>query len=1143
TSGSMERRIDEPNQPTDRLPSCTSNSVTDQRNRWAIALEALTGTFNTFRCKSDDRSSVEYQGRFDYGYFIPHANFDVAFDTQTSNGILDTYVDRAKFGLMTFDGVTTTISGKTLVPYDDYPGASNSVADVMNGVEGMFSWPTAKAAISMSAGTSSQFGWKPLAFPGCGAMYGVNAGARGPDASADASNLFVSDFLQPDGLDSKTSPRAGALISVGNSESATAIAVTNGRIQASLRFTRPYGGTPIAAMLDDFRDYLRSHNDVKKGSDPFYMCRKRFGLLITDGAPDSLYRDSRFQCANTTDATCPLVAGTPRCQCPYDTEENIASRLVTSDGLERLWVVAFNVDNTALTSLNRIAQAGSPAGAPRDALTANSSTELNAALAEVMNLARPESTSRSVPVVVNTGRPVTLKGGQYVISAGFQVGTKETDPWQGRLFRQRVECDGTVATAKELAASERDLFHLTLNNRQPDDRTIKTVALTDFTKRTGNLFAASTDPGLIPSTSTSNAIKALVTTLLTTLGVTDLLNLLFSLGETLTAETTEYGSTLVDFGKQLSRNNFPVATDALRDTIIDYTRGVPTNRAGAKLADIYHSNPAVLPPLALGSDYLNTFDPTLRAYYLNLVTRSDSSRYGAAGRPGVVFVGTNDGVLHAFNLETWVDKAGVTYEAGYEFWGFVPPALFEAMRNPTPGLRLFDGSPVVKDVIYSRTRGAGTVLVSALRSVPGYIAMDVTNPETPKFLWQRRFKGLGNTLATPAIAHVSLSLSGGTKETRAVAILPGGQGTPNGSASTGCNVDEYGRGAVPNGGRTKVTCWKTLGRSLYVVDALTGALIQEFDFRHFPSPMTGSVVVDGEDLGLTRAAYMTDEDGVLWRLSMMNSDPTKWRVAPIWDLFAGTLPGWDGTAKSVGTTPAVAGRVATYPPLLVRDPKTANLTIVVGTGNIDALTDPRPNRVVSLREVRQLDSSDELIETDAKRGITLNWGLQLDAYESVTGPISVLDDVAYFTTFTGPSDASQCLVGGARIVGAHVRTKVTDGRPLGQLQPESGSEKVLSYRPTAAPDALLLGLNVSPDPVCVQGQTTSDPLASGALLRVDNITKASRGSYQLRTMVAGQGGSILAGSNAGGAGAQKQLSRTIATPNVARSVGWASSIE
>src|SRR5689334_1004753 len=53
TSGSMERMPG-----TNDLPNCASTDVNLKKNRWAVTLEALTGSFDTFSCKERNRSSA-----------------------------------------------------------------------------------------------------------------------------------------------------------------------------------------------------------------------------------------------------------------------------------------------------------------------------------------------------------------------------------------------------------------------------------------------------------------------------------------------------------------------------------------------------------------------------------------------------------------------------------------------------------------------------------------------------------------------------------------------------------------------------------------------------------------------------------------------------------------------------------------------------------------------------------------------------------------------------------------------------------------------------------------------------------------------------------------------------------------------------
>jgi type IV pilus assembly protein PilY1 len=1096
TSGSMEYRRDE-GPAVNRLPTCTNTAADEaQKNRWAVTLEALTGTFSNFRCTRKERSS--YSGEFDQDYFLPHFDFTTGA-TQVNDGVLDAFKNRLKFGLMTFDGVLTTVGGDTLVDFTEF-GNNSTFRNQVLGRPGMNSYPD-----TAEDGLGGGYGWMQLYFKGCGNPRGVNAGARGKG----------------------TDP--GSLISVGLSDSSSDVQTVNQKIQESLLKVRPYGGTPIAGMLDDLDYYLQNDTDIKKNSDPYYECRQRYAIMLTDGAPDQLFRGAPFFC----DAE--------EGNCPYDKEVDIATRL-KQHGLNKLWVVAFNVnDEKAMSTLDAIALEGSG----RKALSADTPNQLRDALTELMNIAQPDSTSRSIPMVVNTGIPVLLGGKQFEIIAGFRVGQFEDEPWQGTLLRRRVTCNNSTPEPQEFKDSEGDMFHLELDRRsKKKDRKIQTVYAKPQTlglsAMRGNLYGADSNAidnsaftiagqplklNTVCPSSTCSTYAETDTTSNSEQARVDNDVALSAFNETMPA---------VYFG-DANNNNVPAEAADVK-VIHDYLHGLSAKRVTRTLGDIYHSNPAVLPPLKIGSEHLNSFDPNLRAFYGEVL-----KKYDAEGRPGVVFVGTNDGILHAFNLDTW-KKGTTTHVPGDELWGFVPPALFDkmaAMVAPSHQI-MFDGTPVVRDVVLKRTPKStaaptmATVLVSAVRGAPAYIALDVTQAESPKFLWQRSFNYLGNTVATPAIGHVQVDWSGSGEQIRAVAILPGGEGELN-TSTPACNVDVNGRGKA-TGGRDQVRCWKRRGRALYVVDIATGELLQEFDGRHFPSPLTGAVAVDSEGLALTRAAYFTDEDGVLWRLSMMQANPSGWRVEPIYDLFAGQAVGFDGNVASVPAPTYSAGRVATSPPLLTRDRATGNFTILVGTGDVDDLTDTTPHRVVSLLEKRTMRSG-EIGGTVEK-----NWLLQLDRGESVTGPLVVFDDTFYFASFKGPSDSDDlCEMGTSRIVGGHVY-KTAGGLPEPKLvpaNPASADQRVLSYFPEDATNSLLLGLSIARDPVCMVGQR--DP-AYSTVDRYQQTGVAGGGGYTLHSMVAGQGSSSETRTQMKGTDL-RQLTRSLPIPNIVRSVGWASSME
>jgi Tfp pilus tip-associated adhesin PilY1 len=141
-----------------------------------------------------------------------------------------------------------------------------------------------------------------------------------------------------------------------------------------------------------------------------------------------------------------------------------------------------------------------------------------------------------------------------------------------------------------------------------------------------------------------------------------------------------------------------------------------------------------------------------------------------ANRRAMLYVGANDGMLHAFYADDGLE--GGDGKAGQEAWAFVPsillPDLYRlADKGYTDRHRFFvDGTPVVGDVC-AGSCGAGasdaaewkTVLVGGLnRGGKGFYALDVTHPGDPKVLWEFTHANLGYSYGNPVITK----LAGGT---------------------------------------------------------------------------------------------------------------------------------------------------------------------------------------------------------------------------------------------------------------------------------------------------------------------------------------------------------------------------------------------
>ena len=241
----------------------------------------------------------------------------------------------------------------------------------------------------------------------------------------------------------------------------------------------------------------------------------------------------------------------------------------------------------------------------------------------------------------------------------------------------------------------------------------------------------------------------------------------------------------------------------------------------------------------------------------------------------------------------------------------------------------------------------------------GMVALDVTNPCKPEFLWQFTHPNLGDTYGQPTAAQIFVEGgddgSGGpaflARQSRGVILLPGGQGVEN-SSSVAIPVgpqlpqdmdDADGTSISPRANRrdwrdqTTAPAQARHGRMLYFIDLVTGTLIEELDETDFPAPLTGAVSVYRGDTGtVASAAYTVDADGVLWRVDLSSTEPADWEAEALHDLY------YDEASDVAEPT--------FYPLALTIDPQ-GRVVILTGTGNIDVLDDATAiNKVVSMTE-------------------------------------------------------------------------------------------------------------------------------------------------------------------------------------------------
>jgi type IV pilus assembly protein PilY1 len=116
-----------------------------------------------------------------------------------------------------------------------------------------------------------------------------------------------------------------------------------------------------------------------------------------------------------------------------------------------------------------------------------------------------------------------------------------------------------------------------------------------------------------------------------------------------------------------------------------------------------------------------------------------------ASRPGTIYMGANDGMLHAFSA-----LAEGSVPGGTERWAYVPSMVIPNMWKladesySTMHTNFVNGSPIISDVCTANclTTDTGTavwktILVGGLNAGGrGYYALDITDPTAPQLLWE-----------------------------------------------------------------------------------------------------------------------------------------------------------------------------------------------------------------------------------------------------------------------------------------------------------------------------------------------------------------------------------------------------------------------
>ncbi|MHB8346030.1 MAG: pilus assembly protein [Acidiferrobacterales bacterium] len=324
-------------------------------------------------------------------------------------------------------------------------------------------------------------------------------------------------------------------------------------------------------------------------------------------------------------------------------------------------------------------------------------------------------------------------------------------------------------------------------------------------------------------------------------------------------------------------------TDTLGPERLNYLRGDkseeqqnsgPFRNRSHLLGDIVDSSPVYVAQAS--GPYIT--DTTYQSFETSTVNREP-----------MLYVGANDGMLHAFDATT-----------GEEKFAFVPNGVFNNLINLTNPIynqqhRFFvDGSPTAGDVKF--TNGAWhTILAGGLGAGGNSIyALDVTNPagitnETQlaaDVLWEFTDPNLGYTFSRPVIAETNIS----TTYSTIPFLVFFGSGYDN-SASN----DDYLYALNAQTGQEVTPHGKPIDLCTAVTPDPCSAAV--------PNGLSTATVVNssGDEGVPVDTVYVGDLQGNLWKINILDPDPANWTVTL---LFQAKDP--SGNPQPITTAPVVS---------------------------------------------------------------------------------------------------------------------------------------------------------------------------------------------------------------------------------------------
>ena len=307
------------------------------------------------------------------------------------------------------------------------------------------------------------------------------------------------------------------------------------------------------------------------------------------------------------------------------------------------------------------------------------------------------------------------------------------------------------------------------------------------------------------------------------------------------------------------------------EDVVNYIRGDSSKeeqnggsfrtRTQTRLGPIFHSSPV----------YVGDGKDANKLQQFDFPDDLESSAYSSfissiEGRPSMVYVGANDGMLHAYNAA----RGG-----GNELFSYIPNAVIGELNDltdPTFNSNAYVDGPIkVQDAFFNGSWG--TMLVGGLRSgAQAYYALDITDPESAVdadgaedlVLWEFSDKNDSDMGYSTGAAQIVRSNTG-----KWIVLIGNGHFSEESDDYTG-----------------------TGKAILFALDAATGEVIAKIDVGvgnasdpNGLSTPTG-ILADDEDYNVDYA-YAGDLQGNMWRFDLSSSNPNDWGASLLYKTDSG----------------------------------------------------------------------------------------------------------------------------------------------------------------------------------------------------------------------------------------------------------------